>query len=92
MISDLAPCSSSFTFSRTIEMILVVPCTLLLAGSISKRTTLPASPRIKSTTSSKRQPTTSTNGSLPCPTAMILSSTAISPVLSAGPLLTKEEI
>ncbi|MCY1439490.1 hypothetical protein D9M71_557260 [compost metagenome] len=61
----------------------------LLAGITSRRTTVPFGPRISLTTSSRRQPTTSTISLLPWATPMILSAGATCLVLSAGPAGTR---
>ena len=78
----MAALSSIRTLSRTKVIILVFPP---FSGSISRRTFEPFFPLILSTTSSKRQPITSSIGPLsPCPTPTILSFTAIRLLRAAG--------
>ena len=86
MIRLLAACSSSLTSSRTISMISDGPSTPVSSCRTSSRTMVCLAPRIKSTTSSTRQPTTSCNfPSLSWPTASTLSPALRLPSLSAGP-------
>ena len=89
MVLALAACSSSFILLRTIVIFLLSP-SLLSAGVILRRTVESLGPRMSSTTSSKRQPTTSMRGPcVPWPTAVILSAGFNSPPFAAGPAGTK---
>ena len=88
MISFWADCSSSFTSSRTILITLVFK-SVASEGMISNWTVVPLAPRIKSTTSSKRQPITSTISPSSWPTPVILSAGCNWPALSAGPAGTR---
>ena len=87
--SPLAALSSKRILSRTISIICGVVLAESLAAITCKRTVEPFGPLIKSTTSSNRQPTTSTKSSCPWATPMILSFGLIFLVVSAGPPGTK---
>ena len=67
------------------EMVLRLLASVVPAGMIWSLTTLFFLPRIMSTTLSSFMSTTSTGGSLPWATAVILSSTFNSPSTAAGP-------
>ncbi|MCY1375117.1 hypothetical protein D9M69_625060 [compost metagenome] len=88
-----AACSSSLTASRVIATTLLVwSLGALLAGITSRRTTEPLGPRISLTTSSRRQPITSTISPLPWATPTILSAGATCLLFSAGPAGTRRTI
>ncbi len=90
MMDFFAAWSSSFTASRVMATILLVwSFGALLAGITSRRTWEPFGPRISLTTSSRRQPTTSTISPLPWATPMILSEVAICLLFAAGPTGTR---
>ncbi len=87
--SFCADCSSSFTSSRVMAMTLDMSL-VLSDGMISRRTMVPLGPRIRSTTSSRRQPITSTiSPSRFWPTPTILSAGCRLSALSAGPAGTR---
>ena len=85
MTSARASWSVSFTSSRVMVMVLRLLASVLPAGMTCNLTTVFFLPRIMSTTLSSFMSTTSTGGSLPCATAVILSSTFSSPSTAAGP-------
>jgi hypothetical protein len=81
-----AACASSVILLRTNSSVDSFEPGVAPAGSTDSRTTVPAGPRISCTTSSSRQPTTSTSSPLlPCATAVMRSLTLIEPLTAAGP-------
>jgi len=85
MTFALAASSVSLILSRTSTTrrgLLSMPAS---GGMTSRRTCVPFGPLIFETTSSRRQPTTSSIGPLPWPTATMRSPASSWPLLIAGP-------